>query len=52
MVAKSIADRCASLRARRQEEGLVNYREWVTPEEKEQLIKRLAELRDNTPTRG
>jgi hypothetical protein len=43
---KSIAVRSASLRARRKDSGLVHYREWVTPEEKEQLIKRLAELRD------
>ena len=39
----------AALRARRTAEGLVHYREYVTPYEKEQLIKRLAELRDNTP---
>jgi NifB/MoaA-like Fe-S oxidoreductase len=36
----------AALRARRKEQGLVHYREWVTPEEKEHLIKRLAELRE------
>jgi hypothetical protein len=43
---KSIAERSASMRARRIAEGLVHYRVWVTKEEKEQLVKLLAELRD------
>jgi hypothetical protein len=43
---KSRAADNKALRDRRKEEGLVHYREWVTPYEKEQLIKRLAELRE------
>jgi hypothetical protein len=43
---KSRAADNAALRARRKKAGLVSFREYVTPEEKEQLIKRLAELRE------
>ena len=42
---KSRAADNAALRARRKAQGLVHYREWVTPEEKSKLVARLAELR-------
>ena len=48
---KSRAADNAALRARRIAEGLVHHRVWCTPLEKQQLVNRLAELRDNTPTK-
>ncbi|MFT5453098.1 MAG: hypothetical protein ACI9N9_002599 [Enterobacterales bacterium] len=48
---KSRAVDNAALRARRKETGLVQWRPWVTPEEKASLILWLAVVRDNTPTK-
>jgi hypothetical protein len=39
-----------ALRDRRKDSGLVHYREYVTPEEKQKLIEFLDEMR-NTPTK-
>ena len=43
---KSRAADNAALRARRKAEGLVHYREWVTPDEKAALVELLAKLRN------
>jgi hypothetical protein len=48
---KSRAADNAALRARRKETGLVQWRPWVTPEEKASLILWLSVVRDNTPTK-
>jgi hypothetical protein len=48
---KSRAADNAALRARRKKTGLVQWRPWVTPEEKASLILWLAVVRDNTPTK-
>ena len=47
---KSRAADNKALRDRRKVDGLVHYREYVTPEEKQKLIEFLAEMR-NTPTK-
>jgi hypothetical protein len=44
---KSRAADNAALRARRKQIGLVQWRPWVTPEEKASLILWLAVVRDN-----
>ena len=44
---KSRAADNAALRARRKAQGLVHYREWVTPDEKAKLVEGLAELRQD-----
>lgn len=40
------AERQRRLRERRKEQGLVSYREWVTPAEAQALAELLTKLRD------
>ena len=45
MTAKSKAQLMRETRARRKHQGLISFREWVTPDESEKLKKALEKMR-------